>query len=154
VRKLEDSFGRFWAAYPKRKSKARAFKAWMKLKPSEQLVATIIAAIERATTSVQWTKEHGTYIPYPASWINDHAWEDEYQTGEIQGQPADANPLEPPKRRIIKRVDGSLAELVNGEIMPIADPQALSPPPVNGNNGFDVTGFVRDISAALGSRGT
>ena len=73
-----ERFEKFWSAYPKKKSKGTAENAWVKLRPSEQLLATMLATIERATTSVEWTRDNGQYIPHPASWLNAKGWEDEY----------------------------------------------------------------------------
>lgn len=75
-------FDRFWAAYPKRKSKADAEKAFTALKPSEQLVEAMIAAIGRATTSVEWRKDGGQFIPYPATWLRAKRWLDEQDPRE------------------------------------------------------------------------
>jgi len=71
-------FDTFWNAYPKKLSKAAAKKAWDKIKPDEQLLVTMMATIERAKTSENWTKENGQYIPYPATWLNGERWKDEY----------------------------------------------------------------------------
>lgn len=71
------SFDRFWSAYPKRRSKGAAEKAWQKLAPDEQLEDTILRALERAKTSVDWLKEGGKYVPYPATWLNAKGWEDD-----------------------------------------------------------------------------
>jgi hypothetical protein len=73
----QTAFARFWAAYPRRKNRGQAERAWQKLKPSEQLIAQILQAIERATTSESWQKESGRFIPYPASWLNAKGWLDE-----------------------------------------------------------------------------
>ena len=70
-------FERFWLAYPKKKSKGDAEKAWAKLKPDESLHDRILDALERAKTSAEWCREGGRYIPYPASWLNSKGWEDE-----------------------------------------------------------------------------
>jgi len=67
----------FWKAYPKKKSKGQAEKAFRKIKPDEQLLATMLATIERAKKSADWLKESGKYIPYPATWLNARGWEDE-----------------------------------------------------------------------------
>jgi len=81
---VDDSlFARFWAAYPKKRSKGQAEKAWAKLQPDEQLVETMLAAIERAKTSEEWRKEGGRYIPYPATWLNAKGWEDDYRPLEV-----------------------------------------------------------------------
>lgn len=70
-------FDEFWTAYPKKVSKAAALKAYRKIKPSELLQAEILAAVSRAKTSVDWQKDGGQFIPYPASWLNAKRWEDE-----------------------------------------------------------------------------
>lgn len=73
----ENRFKRFWGAYPKKKSKGDAEKAWSKIKPSEQLLAIMIAKIEQAKTSQDWLKDNGQFIPHPATWLNRKGWEDE-----------------------------------------------------------------------------
>lgn len=67
----------FWLSYPRKKSKAKAEKAWTKIRPDEQLQDRILRALERAKKSVDWTKDNGKYTPYPASWLNARGWEDE-----------------------------------------------------------------------------
>lgn len=74
---LMGEFEIFWKSYPKRKNRGQAEKAWLKLKPNEQLQSQILAAIERAKTSESWAKDGGRYIPYPATWLNAKGWEDE-----------------------------------------------------------------------------
>jgi len=72
-----EAFARFWSAYPKKKSKGQAEKAFAKINPSEQLLDTMLASLERAKTSADWRKADGQYIPYPATWLNAKGWEDE-----------------------------------------------------------------------------
>ncbi len=72
-----DLFERFWTAYPKKRNKGDALKAWRALKPDAQLADAIVQAIERAKESVQWRKEAGQFIPYPATWLRARGWEDE-----------------------------------------------------------------------------
>ena len=67
----------FWAAYPKRKSKGDAEKAFFKINPDDRLLSVILAAIDQAKTQEDWQKEKGKYIPYPASWLNAKGWQDE-----------------------------------------------------------------------------
>lgn len=74
----QDRFARFYAAYPKKKSRAAAEKAFAKLNPDEQLVTAMLASIERAMTSGTWSDPK--FIPYPASWLNAAGWLDEIQT--------------------------------------------------------------------------
>ncbi len=73
----DENFEKFWAAYPKKTAKQAALKAWNKLKPNEELVKTILAALDVQKKSEQWTKDKGQFIPYPATWLNGRRWEDE-----------------------------------------------------------------------------
>ena len=79
-----DKFNIFWQAYPKKKSKGQAEKAFAKINPDEQFLATMLAAIEQAKKSGDWLKEDGKYIPYPATWLNAKGWEDEYKEGTVE----------------------------------------------------------------------
>ena len=82
------SFSKFWAAYPNKKSKGAAEKAWQSLKPSEQLEAEIHSGLERAKTSPQWTRNDGQFIPHPATWLRAKGWEDEFAPAQQpQGAP-------------------------------------------------------------------
>jgi phage replication O-like protein O len=75
---MRNRFERFYAAYPKKKSRGTAEKAFAKLNPDEQLLADILAGIKRAMTSGEW--DGAKFIPYPASWLNAKGWMDEMQT--------------------------------------------------------------------------
>jgi len=70
-------FQSFWEVYPRKKSKGQAERAFLKIKPDEQLLATMLAKIEQARTSEEWLDEDGKFIPYPATWLNARGWEDE-----------------------------------------------------------------------------
>lgn len=76
-RELSESFDRFWEAYPKRKAKQDAAKAWFKRKPDPELVETILAAIAVQRQSHDWRKDDGQFIPFPATWLNRAGWSDE-----------------------------------------------------------------------------
>jgi len=82
-------FDAFWSAYPKRKNKGQAEKAWEKLKHTPDLQTKILCQIEKAKDSHDWKKDEGKYIPYPSTWLNAKGWEDEdYETpgtGSIAG---------------------------------------------------------------------
>lgn len=73
------SFDRFWKAYPKKRAKGDAEKAWKELRPSEPLVNQILATLELAKTSADWLKDGGQYIPYPATWLRRKGWEDDFK---------------------------------------------------------------------------
>ncbi len=81
VNNIHMRFEVFWKAYPKRKSKGQAEKVFAKINPDEQLLATMLATIERAKKSADWQKDDGQYIPYPATWLNAKGWEDEIGKG-------------------------------------------------------------------------
>lgn len=70
-------FAEFWSAYPKRRNRGDAEKAWRALKPDQSLLARILEAVEVAKTRDDWRKDGGQFIPYPASWLRAKGWEDE-----------------------------------------------------------------------------
>ena len=74
----QERFERFYAAYPRKRSRIAAEKAFAKLNPDGALLAELLAGIERAKTTEQWRDP--TKIPHPASWLNAGAWEDDIET--------------------------------------------------------------------------
>lgn len=70
-------FDRFWAAYPKKKAKQDAMKAWAKLNPDLELCRVMSDALKWQKRSAQWTRDGGQYIPNPGKWIRQRLWEDE-----------------------------------------------------------------------------
>lgn len=70
-------FAEFWAAYPRKRSRGQAIKAWEKLRPDDALVDRILEAVEAAKRSRDWLKDGGAFIPHPATWLNAQGWEDE-----------------------------------------------------------------------------
>lgn len=73
----QDLFDQFWAAYPRKQAKEKAWRAWKKLDPDEALCRQMAEALDRHRRSQQWQRDGGAYIPYPATWINGRRWEDE-----------------------------------------------------------------------------
>ena len=82
-KKLEcaELFTEFWAAYPRKTSKAEAQKAFEKLNPDREMLETMIAAIQRQKNTSQWQEER--FIPHPSTWLNQRRWED-----EVKDEPA------------------------------------------------------------------
>lgn len=80
------SFDTFWAAYPKKKAKSDAQKAFAKLTDDDKV--KIMPALERQKKSYDWTKDGGQYVPYPATWLNGHRWEDEVTEAPARGKAA------------------------------------------------------------------
>jgi phage replication O-like protein O len=77
-RSLRERFEIFWAAYPKKKSKTTAEKAFAKRNPDEQLFNDLMAGLGRAKTSEQW--QNPQYIPHAGTWLNAGGWMDEIQS--------------------------------------------------------------------------
>lgn len=74
---IPDGFEVFWIAYPKKRSKVTAERAWRKLAPSPELLQRVLDAIAMQRNSEEWRKDNGRYVPYPATWLNAKRWQDE-----------------------------------------------------------------------------
>ncbi len=83
-------FDRFWSAYPRKRNKEAARKAWKKINPDAGLCRIMSAALERDKQSREWKKDDGEYIPYASSWLNGRRWED-----EDSSPPPDSGPVQP-----------------------------------------------------------
>lgn len=70
-------FERFWLAFPRKVGKDAAWREWQRLKPSEALTDTMIAAVQAQIASPQWLKDGGQFIPHPRTWLHQGRWEDE-----------------------------------------------------------------------------
>lgn len=83
-------FDEFWNAYPKKKAKGSAEKAWLKIRDRRTLLPAILDAIDKAKRCHDWQKDGGQFIPHPATWLNRRGWEDEVATGHrpTNGRPA------------------------------------------------------------------
>jgi len=71
-----DAFTRFWEAYPKKKDKTKARKAFEKALKQTDL-DTMLQALEAQKRSPDWQRDGGQYIPLPTTWLNGCRWEDE-----------------------------------------------------------------------------
>lgn len=71
-------FERFYQAYPRKRSRAVAEKAFAKLNPDDDLLETILEALDRQKRSPLFADPQ--YIPYPGVWLNNKRWLDEVQT--------------------------------------------------------------------------
>jgi hypothetical protein len=63
-----DGFVRFWAAYPRKVAKPKAWKAW----PGDDLADVIVQAVAKQRPGLPEVR----YIPHPATWLNARQWED------------------------------------------------------------------------------
>lgn len=72
-------FKKFYSEYPKKQKRAEAEKAFLELKPDDELFATMLKSLEAQKQSDNWKLENGKYIPLPSNWIKDKRWEDEIE---------------------------------------------------------------------------
>lgn len=84
----DTEFDQFWKAYPKKKGKKAARKAWRLARDKPDLVA-ILNALAEQKKSKDWVKQGGEYIPHPATWLNQGRWEDEVTEGGIRDREPD-----------------------------------------------------------------
>lgn len=83
---LKNSFNRFWGMYPRKTSKQKAWESWIKLKPDEHLLKQICDSVDAHKKTPDWQKENGTFIPYPATFLNQKRWEDEIHIKDSWGR--------------------------------------------------------------------
>lgn len=89
----EEGFASFWEQYPKKVAKPQALKAWKKIKPAGQILADLMAALEKQKASADWLKDGGQFIPHPASWLNGRRWEDQAPQAAGQTTAPARNPI-------------------------------------------------------------
>lgn len=73
----EELFAQFWEAYPRKEAKAKAKQAFAKHKPTPELVAAMVAALDAQKQSDQWRRDGGQFIPHATTWLNQERWNDE-----------------------------------------------------------------------------
>lgn len=78
-------FDEFWKLYPKKVGKQAAKNSWKRIKPNAELFENILAAVQKAKNSAQWTRNNGQYIPNPATWLNQGRWDDELEPAAASG---------------------------------------------------------------------
>jgi hypothetical protein len=83
-------FAVFWEAYPLKKARQDAVKAWAKLSPDPDLWQSIGGAVGRQKRSDAWRKDGGKFIPHAATWLNGRRWEDQEAAPEADDQFAGA----------------------------------------------------------------
>lgn len=78
-------FDAFWGAYPRKEGKQAARKVWNRLRPSADLLASLLHGLARWVASEQWRRG---VIPHASTWLNNWRWEDEIHDGRGSlGQP-------------------------------------------------------------------
>tara|TARA_R110000868_G_C10970396_1_gene769740 strand:+ start:10836 stop:11522 length:687 start_codon:yes stop_codon:yes gene_type:complete len=66
----------FWAEYPEKKGKGKAYESWKKLNKNTQVLCLL--AIKNQVLNNHFRNLKGeNYIPHPTTWLNQRRWEDE-----------------------------------------------------------------------------
>ena len=107
-RTKEELFSEFWKVYPKKRDKAKAQKAFLKIKNVGKVFPAIMQALEKQKASADWQKDGGQFIPYPSTWLNGKRWEDVEQ---VEVQPPASGPVVPTQESIDKRNQENAAQL-------------------------------------------
>jgi len=97
-RPTELGFDRFWAAYPKKRHKPDAVRAWRGADGARHLEA-ILAGLERWRRSEAWGEG---FVEDPATFLRQRQWEDE---------PARATPRREPGGRVVPSVEATRERL-------------------------------------------
>ncbi len=81
-------FDQFWRVYPRKVKRQDAAKAFAKLNPPPELLATILAAVDaqqrRGCLEPRTTSDGRSTVPHPTTWLNGQRWADEIDTPSIQ----------------------------------------------------------------------
>lgn len=89
-----ERFAGFWAYYPRQENPQGAVKAWDRLKPSDELIATIGRALEKLKATDEW--QRGIGIPHAATFLNGARWRD--AEGKQPGKAAATRETAPERR--------------------------------------------------------
>ena len=73
---IDEQFEQFWMAYPYRRAKKPARKAFEKALKQTTL-AVMLAALDWQRVQPQWLKANGEFIPLPTTWLNQERWDDQ-----------------------------------------------------------------------------
>lgn len=103
--RLLDRFDHFWKTYPRHCAKEDARRAWLKLRPSADLLVQIIEAVTKRRTEGDWAGKDLDKLPYPATYLNGKRWNDEFV-------PASGNLFAnaPPRPRYSRGMDNLASE--------------------------------------------
>ena len=74
---LDQLFEAFWKEYPRKIAKQKARKSFYLINPDQGLTQKMIDAVIVQRKTEQWKKDNGQFVPYPATWLNQHRWEDQ-----------------------------------------------------------------------------
>jgi uncharacterized protein YdaU (DUF1376 family) len=76
-------FDTFWKQYPRKIAKPNALKAWLKIKPDDELLKKMLVAIIQQGL----VNKEMQFVPHPATWLNQNRWEDEVTVKQYDFDP-------------------------------------------------------------------
>lgn len=91
---VSSEFDEWWKSYPRKVGKEAAKKAWKKLDGKRPALSFLLNAVNIQEASDQWQKG---FIPNPATWLNQHRWED-----ELNSSPS-SDPLKAMAKQFVER---------------------------------------------------
>ncbi len=77
---LSRNFETFWASYPQKQGKHKAWEIFQNISPDPSLMQKIMAALEAQVAAFNEKRTLGLWTPNwknPANWLSQHCWEDE-----------------------------------------------------------------------------
>lgn len=69
-------FMAFYSLYPRKEKPRRAYKAFLKLKPTQDFVSMLCMDVQQRVEN-NWKNRHKSKIPHPSTYLNDREWESE-----------------------------------------------------------------------------
>lgn len=79
----KEHFAVFYASYPNKKARDAAERKFCTKVRSQETFDAVMAGLQRAKRSDDWTKDGGKYIPHPSTWLNQGRWKDEVANVDV-----------------------------------------------------------------------
>lgn len=92
-----EEFLEFWAVYPRKVNKGKAYQAWCKLNGSRPDAGELVSSVRAQCETEDWKRDGGRYIPHPSSWLNASGWDNDVST-------MNARPSRPSRRSMEENI--------------------------------------------------
>jgi phage replication O-like protein O len=86
--KIDALFDEWYQHYPKKVARGQALKAFRKLRPTPDLVRTMISAVKAQTSLRASRAASGEWVPewkHPGTWLNGQCWQDDVGSSDDGG---------------------------------------------------------------------
>lgn len=80
-----EAFWKFYRDHARKEDRAGAVREWDRLKPDDDLIATMHRALTAQLQTPDWKR--GIGIPYACRWLRNRRWEDVEPEGPVQAEP-------------------------------------------------------------------